>query len=144
MKIYKMFLMIKFPILAIFFLLMLNTSYAKEIAIREYCNYKQSAGSLTINLPLNVKYQDGFQQKTQLFISCMYGYKCSGFYSGGEPFNSRVFEELKVKHMGRDSVTLMDGMWDEFLLDIKNKNFRWTQGNSGIITEHKCIKILTE
>jgi hypothetical protein len=62
------------------------------------------------------------------------------FYIGWIIFH----KELKVKHMGRDSVTLMDGKWDEFLLDIKNKNFRWTQGNSGIITEHKCIKILTE
>jgi hypothetical protein len=122
----------------------LSSSFSKDLVIKEYCTYKQSAKSMTVNLPLVVKYKDGFVQNTQLFISCSYGVYCSGFATGGERFNTHVFDKLKVKHMGRDSVTLVDRDFDEFLLDIKSKKFRWTQGNSGMTTEHICNVILSE
>lgn len=93
---------------------------------------------MTVNIPLNVRYSDGFAQITQVNLTCRYGRDCFGFYSGGEHFNSRVFESLKIKHMTKELILLTNDKWDEFLIDIRTRNFRWTQGNSGIISEKKC------
>jgi len=125
-------------LLLLFFLGVVNST---ELKIKEYCNYKESAGSLTVNIPLNVKYSDGSTQITQVNLTCRYGRYCFGFYSGGEHFNSRVFESIKIKHMSKELILLTNDNWDEFLLDIRSRNFRWTQGNTGIVSEKKCHTI---
>lgn len=119
-------------------LLFTGIASSSELNIKEYCNYKESAGSLTINIPLIVKYSDGFTQKTQVNIECRYGTYCFGFRSGGEYFNSGVFESIKIKHMSKELIVLTSGYWDEFLFDIRSRNFRWTQGDPGLVTEKKC------
>jgi hypothetical protein len=130
---------------ALLCLVISNVASSSEIVVKEYCTYKRSAKALTVNMPLVVNYGDGFKQNTQLFVSCFAaGTKCEGFYSAGEHFTSRVFRELKIKHMGVDSVVLINGDFDEFLLDVKSGNFRWRQVNTGRVSEGKCKKVLSE
>lgn len=111
---------------------------SSELNIKEYCNYHESAGSLTINIPLIIKYSDGFTQTRQIYIECYDGKYCFGFRSGGEHDNSGVFESIKIKHMSRELIVLTSGYWDEFLLDIRSRNFRWTQGYEMVVSEKKC------
>jgi hypothetical protein len=118
-----------------------NIAIAKSIDIKEYCNYKQSANHITINIPITLRYKEETFEK-YLYISCSKGHYCSGFITNGE--YSTLLEKIEVKHMGKDSVLLAIGI-NEFLFDIKNKNFRWTENTvSGGIGEYKCSKILSE
>jgi hypothetical protein len=121
----------------------INFAYAKGIDVKEYCNYKQSANHITINLPIILRYKDEEFQK-YIHISCSKGFYCSGFITNGEGYGTTIFEKIEIKHMGKDSVLLTQGI-NEFLLDTKNKIFRWTENTaSGGVAENKCSKILSE
>jgi hypothetical protein len=121
----------------------INFAYAKGIDVKEFCNYKQSANHISVNLPITLRYKDEAYEK-YIFISCSKGSYCSGFITNGEGYGTIVLERIEVKHMGKDSVLLAIGI-NEFLLDIKNKNFRWTENTvSGGVAEYKCSKILSE
>jgi hypothetical protein len=121
----------------------INFAYAKGIDVKEYCNYKQSANHISVNLPITLRYKDEAFEK-YIFISCSKGHYCSGFISSGAIVGTQIFEKIEVKHMGKDSVLLAIGI-NEFLLDIKNKIFRWTENTvSGGVAEYKCSKILSE
>ena len=131
----------------------LNVAHAKNLAIEDYCNYKQSASHITINLPITLKYKDGTSFAKYLFISCSKGRYCSGFITGGGASiraangGTWVLDELTIKHMGKDSVVLVSGI-NEFLLDVPSKLFRWTENspisNSGGTAEYRCSKIFSE
>ena len=123
---------------------------AKSLEIEDYCNYKQSASQITINLPINLKYKDGTSFAKYLFISCKKGSFCSGFIASGSGSiratdgSTWVLDKLTVKHMGKDAVVLVDGI-NEFLLDVPSKLFRWTENSSvGGIAEYRCSKIFSE
>ena len=128
----------------------LNAVHAKNLEIEDYCNYKQSASHVTINLPITLKYKDGTSFAKYLFISCSKGSFCTGFISGGGASiraangSTWVLDALTVKHMGKDSVVLVSGI-NEFLLDVPSKLFRWTENSSvGGIAEYRCSKIFSE
>lgn len=121
----------------------MNIAFAKSIDIKEYCNYKQSANHITVNIPITLRYKDEASEK-YLFISCSKGSYCSGFVTNGDSNGTMLLEKIEVKHMGKDSVLLAIGI-NEFLFDIKNKIFRWTENTVlGSVGEYKCLKITNE
>ena len=141
----------KFIITSILSIASLNSADAKSLEIEDYCNYKQSASHVTINVPIALKYKDGVSFAKYLFISCSKGRYCSGFITSGSVIGNGnggtwVLKELTVKHMGKDSVVLVSGI-NEFLLDVPSKLFRWTENSptgTGGTAEYRCSKIFSE
>jgi hypothetical protein len=121
-------------------------AHATNLEIRNYCNFKQSAGHISVNLMANLVYPDGQRYKRYVFIECSDGRYCNGFISSGEMSGTRILDKLSIRHMATNTV-LLSNNYDEFLLDIKNTTFRWTENtplSKGGVAIHKCSKIHSE
>ena len=114
--------------------------------IKPYCNYKYSANHISLYLPVELKYKDGFIARKNIFINCTRGIWCNGFVASDDSNGTYVMTKIESRHMGKDSVILVDGI-NEFLLDVTNNSFIWTEnslfGNGGTAI-YKCQKINSE